>query len=152
MSILSQAINAYKSGTPLSQVVSQFISQAEGWAANLINKAQSDPAVATAINTAVTDIKTTATVAISWADTALSAELSTFGDEIAGVVTKYATKLAGSGSAPAIATIVGALVDVGVATVHHEALAAQTALQAIPTASTPAAQPVAADPQPQAGA
>jgi len=103
------------------------LAEAENWlsqAATSIEKSiAGDPAVQSAVNTAIADGKAAITVGADWADTAIAGGLSQFAAEIAPLVTKYADQLAGQGGAPlsaAAITVVQALGQVGVAAVQHE--------------------------------
>lgn len=147
MSIFSQAVAALKAGKPIAQVISTSASQIETWGSNLIKKAEADPTVGPVVQTAVADAKVVASAAISWADTAAAGELANFGDELASLLVKYGTRLTG-GNATVVGAqmLVGALVDVGTATLQHEALALQAQVTGAGAAATPAATATAAPP------
>lgn len=136
MSILSQAIAEFKAGKSIVQIVEDAGSAIEVWGENLIKRAESDPAIGGAVTTAVDDAKAVVADAVSWIDTAAATQLANFGDEVAGLVVKYGAALAGTNPTIAgVTTLIGALVNAGVATVHHEALALQN--QLVPPSPTP---------------
>jgi len=95
------------------------------------------------VTAAVNDAKTAITDAGQWADTAIAGTLSSFGDKLADLITKYAPTVLGgalAASGPG-GTLLSALVDVGTAVIQHEVLAVQgvAVTTLTPTPAAPAA-------------
>src|SRR5271170_3686290 len=101
------------------------VAEAANWlgqtAASIEKSVAGDPSVQSAVDTAITDGKAAIAVGADWAGTAISGGLADFAADIAPLVTKYASQLAGGAGGPlsaAAITVVQALGQVGVAAVQ----------------------------------
>ena len=127
--------------------IAQAFSQAETWLGQTearIEKAiAGDPAVQAAVNTVIADGKAAITVGADWAGTAMSGGLSSFADELSGLVARYVPQLVGASGGPfaaAAVTAIQALGQVGIAAIQHEVATVISGAGADP-APTPAAAP-----------
>jgi hypothetical protein len=128
MSILSDLINQ-------KITLATAMTEAETWLGQTettIEKSiAADPAVQSAVTTAITDGKAALSVAESWAGTAMSGELGNLAAEAAALVAKYIPQLigatAGGPLGAAAVTAIQAIGEVGVAAIQHGVTTALTA-------------------------